>query len=72
MWDAIEIFDAFSIKPVPKDQNTLANALSIEVCVFEVPECLNECKCIVEVLFRPFVPANQDHWQVFNDDAHIR
>ena len=40
-------------------------------CTFEIPEYLKEKKCKVEVLFRPFVPDNQDHWQVFDNAAQI-
>ena len=41
------------------------------MCTFEIPEYLKEKKCKVEVLFRPSVPNNQDHWQVFDNDAQI-
>ena len=65
------MFDAFSIKVVPREENTLVDALSVIACTFEIPEYLKEKKCKVEVLSRPSVPNNQDHWQVFDDDAQI-
>ena len=68
MWNAIEMFDAFSIKAVPREENTLTDAPFVAACTFEIPECLRKRSCNVEVLFRPFV---QDHWLVFNDDAQI-
>ena len=58
------MFDAFSIKAIPMEENTLADALSVTACTFEIPECLKEKNCKIEVLFRPSVPDNQDHWQV--------
>ena len=59
--DSIEMFDVFSIKVVPREENTLANALSVTTCTFEILECLKEKNCKVEVLFSPFVLDNQDH-----------
>jgi hypothetical protein len=28
-------------------------------------------QCKMEVIFRPSIPDNLEHWQVFNDDAQI-
>ena len=49
----------------------MADAISVTSCTFEIHECLKEKNCKVEVLFRPSVPDNQDHWQVFDNDAQI-
>ena len=65
------MFDAFAIQAVPREENTFADALSVIACTFEIPDYLKEKKCKVEVLFRPSVPDNQDHWQVFDNDAQI-
>ena len=65
------MFDAFSINEVPRDENMLVDDLSVIACTFEILEYLRETKCKVEVLFRPFVPDNQDHWKVFDNDAQI-
>ena len=59
LWDAIEIFDAFSIKAVLREENTLADTLSVTTCTFAIPECLKEKNCKVEALFRPFFPENK-------------
>lgn len=61
VWDTIELFDAFSIKFVPREDNSLADALAVAASTFEVPDALIERKCKVEVLFRPCVPDNQDY-----------
>ena len=63
--------DAFSIKAVLREENTLADTLSVTTCTFAIPECLKEKNCKVEALFRPFVPDNQDHCRVFPNDAQI-
>ena len=70
VWDTIEMFDAFAIQAVPREENTLVDALSVIACTFEIPSRLKE-ECKFEVLFRPSVPDNQDHWQVFDNDAQI-
>ena len=70
VWDTIEMFNAFAIQAVPREGNTLADALLVIACTFEIPDYLEE-ECKVEVLFRPSVPDNQDHWQVFDNDAQI-
>ena len=57
VWDTIEMFDAFAIQVVPREENTLADALSVIACTFEIPNHLKE-ECKVEVLFRPSVPDN--------------
>ena len=61
VWDAIEIFDAFSIKAVPREETTVAEALPVIACTFEILEYLKEKNCELEVLFRPSVPDNLDH-----------
>ena len=42
VWDAIEMFDAFSIRAVPRVENTLVDFLSVIACTFEIPEYLRE------------------------------
>ena len=64
------MFDAFAIQAVPREENTLADALLVIACTFEIPDYLKE-ECKVEVLFRQSVLENKDHWQVFDNDAQI-
>ena len=71
VWVPIEMFDAFAIQAVPREENTLADALSVIACTFEIPSHLKEKYCKVEVIFRSLVPNNQDRWQVFDSDAQI-
>ena len=56
------MFDAFSIKAVPQEENILVDALSVIACTFKIPEYLKEKKYKVEVIFRPSVLDNKDHW----------
>ena len=57
VWDTIEMFDAFAIQAVPREENALADALLVITCTFEIPNHLKE-ECTFEVLFRPSVPDN--------------
>ena len=71
VWDTIEMFGAFSIQAVLREENTFVDALSVIACTFEIPSHLKEKDCKVEVIFRPSIPDNQDHWQFFDSDAQI-
>ena len=48
VWDTIEMFDAFAIQAVPREESTLADALLVIACTFEIPNHLKE-QCKVEV-----------------------
>ena len=43
------------------------DALVVAGATLQLCEELGECK--MEVSFRPTVPDNFEHWQVFHDDA---
>ena len=53
VWEAIETFDAFGIRAVPREENTLADELYVITSTFEVLKSLSQQECKVEVLFRP-------------------
>lgn len=67
----MELFDAFTIKVVPKEENSMDNALAIAVASLQPCEELIYGECTMEILFRPYVPNNFEHSQVFRDDTQI-
>jgi len=62
VWDTIEIFDAFSIEAVPREKNHVANALAVSAATLQPCEEMLCELCKMEVIFRPFVPYNLEHW----------
>jgi hypothetical protein len=44
--------------------------LSLSTTLQPCEEMLHDI-CKMEVVFRPSIPDNLEHWQVFNDDAQI-
>jgi ribonuclease HI len=71
IWDTIEFFDAIDIIVIPRDQNSLADSLVVATSTLQPSEDLMKGKGKLKIIFRPFVPDNIDHWQVFKDDEQI-
>ncbi len=72
MWDLLEnFFDSYSIKAISRNQNAQADALAISASNFKVPS-MPQLKYEVEMLYRPSIPDNICHWQVFEDDEQIK
>jgi ribonuclease HI len=71
IWDTIEMFDAMDRISVPRDQNSLANSLAAAASTLQPSEDLMKGEGKLEIIFRPSVPNNVDHWQVFRDDKQI-
>jgi hypothetical protein len=69
--DTIELFDAFAIKVVPRERNVVVDALAVATSTLQPCRELVNGECKMEVIFRPSIPDNLEHWQVFNDDAQI-
>lgn len=70
VWDAMEWFDVLSKEAEPRMLNEKVDAL------FVVASTLQPCKDLLaggklEIIFKPSVPDNVEHWQVFADDAQI-
>jgi hypothetical protein len=49
----------------------VADALAVSTFTLQPCEGPLDDLCKMEVLFRPFVPDNLEHWQVFEDDDQI-
>jgi ribonuclease HI len=72
VWDLVDSFLlAFNISFIPRKENTMANSLAISASNFRIPFPL-ELKYDVEVKYRPSIPDNVKHWNVFEDDLEIK
>jgi ribonuclease HI len=72
VWDLIDnLFDAFCITAIPREQNQQADALATAASTLRPPP-LPKLKHEVEMRFRPSIPDNVRHWQVFEDDQQIK
>jgi hypothetical protein len=64
-------FEVVSIKAIPKEENYVADALIVSTSILQPCECPLQNLCKIEVMFRPSIPDNLEHWQVFEDDSQI-
>jgi hypothetical protein len=64
-------FRKVSIEAIPWEENHVANALAISISTLQPCEGPFHNLCIMEFLFRPSIPDNLEHWQVFEDDDQI-
>ena len=61
IWDSMEFFDALDIVAIPRELNSKADSLAVAASTLMPSE-----DCVrMEIIFRPSVPDNMDHWQVF-------
>ena len=56
---------------VPHLENSEADKLAVAASTLEFTEELIEGNWKFEINFRPSVPNNMNHWQVFKDDKQI-
>jgi ribonuclease HI len=68
IWDLINDLDALNLIAIPREQNSKADELVVAASTLQLPDNLIEENISVEVIFRPSVPDNMNHWQVFDDD----
>jgi hypothetical protein len=71
IWDVIEFFDAMDLIVIPRDQNNLIDSLVVAASNLQPSEDLMKGKGKLEIIFRPSVPNNIDHWKVFKDDEQV-
>jgi len=72
VWDLIDnLFDAFCITAIPREQNQQADALATAASTLRPPP-LPKLKHEVEMRFRPSITDNVRHWQAFEDDQQIK
>jgi len=64
-------FDAFNLTHIPRDQNIHADALAVSANAFKFPDHTNVLYQI-QVKYRPSIPDNLKHWQIFEDDEQLK
>jgi hypothetical protein len=62
IWDLINDLDAFNLIAIPREQNLKADELAVAASTLQLPDVLIDENISVEVIFRPSVPNNVDHW----------
>ena len=72
VWDEIESFEAFSIEFVPLSQNTKSNSLVVLASLLLPHPKFKNHTYRIEMIYRPRVPDNVNHWQVFNDKTQLK
>jgi ribonuclease HI len=71
IWDVIEFFDAMDLIAIPRYQNNLADSLAVATSTLQPSIDLMKGEGKLEIIFKPSVPDNIDHWQVFKDDEQV-
>ena len=71
MWDIMEFLDALNMTSIHRDQNSLADMLAVAASTIQPSEEMLDGDGKLEINFRPSVPDNMEHWQVFRDDEQI-
>jgi ribonuclease HI len=71
IWDLINDLDALNLIAIPREHNSKANELAVVASTLQLPDSLLDENISVEVIFRPSVPDNMNHWQVFDDDKQV-
>jgi ribonuclease HI len=71
IWNLISDLDAIDLIAIPREQNSKADELAIATSTLQLSESLIDENISVEVIFRPLVLDNMDHWQVFDDDKQM-
>jgi len=72
VWDLIDnFFSTFNITFIPREENTSVNSLAVSVSLFRIP-LPPKIHGEVEIRYRPSIPDNVKHWEVFEDDLEIK
>ena len=56
---------------IPRDQNNLDDSLVVATSTLRPSEDIMKGEGKLEIIFRPSIPNNIDHWQVFKDDEQV-
>jgi hypothetical protein len=67
----MELFDVIDLISIPREHNSLADSLAVAASTLQPTEDLLNGQGKSEINFRPSVPDNIDHWQVFRNDEQI-
>jgi hypothetical protein len=64
-------FEVVSIKAFPREENYVADTLVVSSSTLQPCDGPLQNLCKIKFLFRPSIPDNLEHWQVFEDDNQI-
>ena len=64
----MEFFDALKLTSIPREMNTKVDALAVTASTLQLSEDIIKEDVKMEMIFRPLVLENVDHWHVFGDD----
>ena len=67
----MEWFDALNIQNIPREMNGSADKLVVATSTLQPSDEMINGNGKMEIKFRPSIPDNVDHWQVFNDDKQL-
>ena len=71
VWDTLNYSHALNIVVVPRSENFEANKLAVATSTLEFSEDLVKGDGKFEINFKPSIPNNLDHLQVFQDYGQI-
>ena len=71
VWDTLNYFRALNIVVVPRSENFEADKLAVATSTLEFSEDLVKGDGKFEINFKPSIPNNLDHLQVFQDYGQI-
>jgi hypothetical protein len=69
VWDATKKFSNFSIESIPREENHLENKFFVSASTLQYFKEINLYK--VEVNFKPPIPDNLEHCEVFDNENQI-
>ena len=67
----MEWFDALNIQNIPREMNGLAYQLEVAASTLQPSDEIINGDGKMEINFRPSIPDNVDHCQVFKDDQQL-
>ena len=67
----MEYFDSLNLTSIHRDEYNLADKLAIAESTLHPSKELLNGDGKLEINFRPSVPDNMEHWQVFQSDEQI-
>jgi ribonuclease HI len=71
-WDLMEnFFSSVKVHFIPRAENLHADALAKAASTFSPPTTV-KLKYHIEIRYKPSIPDNIRHWQVFEDDEQIK
>jgi ribonuclease HI len=71
IWDSIGDLDALNFITIPREHNSKVDELAVAASTLQLSDGLIDENISVEVIFRPLVLDNLNHWQVFDDDKQV-